>query len=128
MPKVKFSREDMARTVPWTNGWYLAQLKTTSEEPASTDQSTNLLLKWQILEGEKEGLHITSRFNEKALSFTEQLVKIMGADVVEESDSDDEIHPFTFIKSNQGFKCQIHVNNKTYQGRLIPEVDAYRAA
>lgn len=128
MPKVKFSKEDMARTVPWTNGWYLAVLKIVNEEPAATDQSTNLILKWQILEGEKEGLHITSRFNEKAMSFTEQLVKIMGGDVVEESDSDDEIHPFTFIKQNIGFKCQIHVNNKTYQQRLIPEIDSYRAA
>ena len=128
MPKVKFSKEDIARTIPWNNGWYSAKLKNVSEEPASTDQSINLKLQWQILEGEKEGLHLTSRFNEKAVSFTEQLVKLMGADVVEESDDDTEIHPFTFIKSNIGFTCQIHVNNKTWQTRLIPEIDAYRAS
>lgn len=66
-------RGDLAETT-----WHPAEIIKYEEKEASTDQSTNCLFTFKILDGPSKGVIATKLFNEKALGFGKSLWKTLN--------------------------------------------------
>ena len=61
-----------------TPGWHPAEISGYEEKPAGTDQSTNCIFNFKIIDGGEKGKTANKLFNEKALGFGKNLWPLIG--------------------------------------------------
>jgi len=71
------SPDDLKRGDLAEPGWYPAEIVDYDEKEADTDQSTNCIFKFKILDGPYRGVSPQKLFNEKALGFGKSLWKAL---------------------------------------------------
>lgn len=59
-------------------GWHPAEIVDYTEKPAESDQSTNCIFHFKIIDGPNKGLTANRLFNEKALGFGKNLWKSLA--------------------------------------------------
>lgn len=59
-------------------GWHPAEIVEYTEKPAESDQSTNCIFHFKIIDGPNKGLTANRLFNEKALGFGKNLWKSLA--------------------------------------------------
>lgn len=72
------SPDDLKRGDLVEPGWYPLTIVDYEEKPADTDQSTNCIFKFKIMDGVSKGVQPTKLFNEKALGFGKSLWETLG--------------------------------------------------
>jgi hypothetical protein len=72
------SPDDLKRGDLVEVGWHPAEIYGYEEKEAETDQSTNCIFKFKIIDGPGKGVQPTKLFNEKALGFGKNLWKTLG--------------------------------------------------
>jgi hypothetical protein len=72
------SPDDLKRGDLVPVGWWPAEIIDYKEKEAETDQSTNCLFYFKILDGEGKGVVAQKLFNEKALGFGKNLWKTLA--------------------------------------------------
>ncbi len=58
--------------------WHPVEITDYKEEPAKTDQSTNCIFVFKVLDGPNKGAVLNTRFNEKALGFGKNMYKALN--------------------------------------------------
>jgi len=71
------SPDDLKRGDLCELGWYQVEITDYEEREADTDQSTNCIFKFRILDGPYKGVSPQKLFNEKALGFGKNLWKAL---------------------------------------------------
>ncbi len=106
-------------------GWHVAQFIKYDEKPAATDQSTNILMTWRILEGPNKGLEFNVLFNEKALGFGKALWTLWNFPKDAEGNLrvTDEM-----IKSKLNATAKIYVKHNENKGKVYNGIEDYMAA
>lgn len=72
------SPEDLKKGDLADPGWHPMEITGYNEKAAETDQSTNCIFSFKILDGPSKGVTANKLFNEKALGFGKSLWKTLG--------------------------------------------------
>lgn len=104
--------------------WHPAEFTAYEEKEASTDQSTNIILTFKIIDGPSKGVTANKLFNEKALGFGKALWTMWGFPKDANGNlrvSDD------MIKSKIGSKLMIYIKRgKSNKGNEFNDVADFR--
>jgi len=69
--------DDMKKGDLVDSAWYPSEISDYEEKPAGTDQSTNCIFHFKIIDGPNKGRGGNKLFNEKALGFGKNLWKLI---------------------------------------------------
>jgi hypothetical protein len=101
-------------------GWHPAEIIEYKEEPADTDQSTNCIFIFKILDGPGKGVQPRKLFSEKALGFGKNLWKTLQLPY--DAQKGYELSTELF-QQTVGFKCKIYVKRgKSNKGNEFNDV------
>ena len=113
------TREDMLRGKVLEPGWYKAVISKVSQEPASTDGSTNTIIDFTVTEGQFKDTPLKRYFSEKAPGFIVPFLVACGAPVGEAGGTFD-------IEKCKGKVIMIYVANDMYNNRPTNKVEDFR--
>lgn len=119
--KISVSREEMLSGKPVPPGWYLCTIKDVFQKPATTDGSTNTVVKYRVKEGQYIDTPLQSIFSEKAPGTIVGFIEVLSG---QEFKPDFEYD----IESAIGKDIRCKVINEEYKGRLLNRVDGFKAA
>lgn len=113
------SREDILRNKTIDPGWYKVVIKKVSQEPASTDGSTNTWIDMVITDGPFKDVPLRRNFNEKGAGFAVPFIKALGGTINENGGSFD-------MERAQGKTLQVYVKNGMYNNRPQNQVEDFK--
>lgn len=105
-------------------GWFPVEIVDYTEKLADTDQSTNCIFHFKILDGPSKGISPQKLFNEKALGFGKALWKTLGFpfDPVKGYELSTEL-----FRQTIGHKLQIYIKRgKSNKGNDFNDVQDFR--
>jgi len=116
------SPEDLKRGSLANVGWHPAEFTKYEEKPAGTDQSTNVILTFTIIDGPNKGTTANAFFNEKAMGFGKTLWQLWGFPKDEQGNlrvSDD------MIKAKLNSKLKIYITHTEKAGKKYNNIEDY---
>jgi hypothetical protein len=121
MPGLTFtiSKEDILRSKVVTPGWYKMTIRNVTQEPASTDGSTNTIIDFLISEGEFAGVPIKRYFSEKAAGMAVNFFTACGATVGSEGATIE-------VEKCKGRTIMVYVINDMYNGRPTNKAEDFK--
>jgi hypothetical protein len=104
-------------------GWHPAEIVDYTEKEADTDQSTNCIFHFKIIDGPGKGITANKLFNEKALGFGKSLWKIFfGAPDPTKGYTPEQLNTEQF-KAQIGKKMKIYIKRgKSNKGNEFNDV------
>jgi hypothetical protein len=105
-------------------GWHPCEFVRYEEKPAGTDNSTNVIMTWRILEGPDKGLEFNQLFNEKAMGFGKTLWALWG--FPKDSEGNQRVSD-EMIKSKLNAKVKIYVVHTENKGKKYNNAEDYIA-
>jgi hypothetical protein len=124
MPIVTFSKRDLLQGKTVSPAWYRCKVETVGEEPSKDQGSTNYPVDISILfDGDNGNVEfkdvpVKFNFNSKAIGMAVPFLTALGVPIEAEKRID--------LKAAEGMTLDIYIGNKTYEGRIINDVKAYR--
>ena len=105
-------------------GWHPAEISDYSEKEADTDQSTNCIFHFKILDGPGKGVSPQKLFNEKAMGFGKNLWKTLNLpyDAAKGYELSSEL-----FRQTIGFKMMIYIKRgKSNKGNEFNDIQDFR--
>lgn len=124
MPIVTFSKRDLLQGKTVNPAWYRCKVETVGEEPSKDQGSTNYPVDISIMfDGdtgsvEFKDVPVKFNFNSKAIGMAVPFLTALGVPIEAEKRID--------LKAAEDMTLDIYIGNKTYEGRIINDVKAYR--
>lgn len=115
MPKISFSKRDIAAGTILEPGLYKAKISTVSTQPTKDKTSMNYVIEFLI--GDQE-VPLRKFFSEKYVSPMIPLLKAAGADVDEDGFELD-------LDALVGVELKVSVINGTYNNKPTNDIDSY---
>jgi hypothetical protein len=115
--------EDLAKGSLAKVGWHPAEFTKYDEKAAKTDNSTNIILTFTILDGPSKGVSANQFFNEKAIGFGKTLWTLWGFPKDSEGNlrvSDD------MIKAKLNSKLKIYITHTEKDGKKYNNIEDYQ--
>ncbi len=120
MPMIfSISREDVLRGKTVEPGWYPCMVKEVSQEPASTDGSTNTIVDFTVTDGPFKDVPLRRYFSEKAPGFAVNFLKALGATIGDNGGNFD-------LEKAKGRKMMVYVKNEMYEGSTRNRVEDFK--
>lgn len=113
------SREDLLRGKTIEPGWHKMLIKNVTQEPASTDQSTNTIIDFTVVDGQFKDVPLRRYFSEKAPGFIVPFLIACGAPVGEQGGTFD-------LERCKGKMILGYVINEMYNNRPTNKVEDFR--
>lgn len=119
MPKWEFTPEDILSGKLVDPDWYIIKIKSVSEAPSAKGDSTNNLMKANIvssMNGDTKfaGVPLTWNFNTKAPGFVMGFLEAMGAEIASGKRYE--------LEDTVGMQVGAFVKQKEYEGRVRNDV------
>lgn len=124
MPIVTFSKRDLLQGKTVSPSWYRCRVDSVGEQPSKDQGSTNYPVDFTVLfDGETGSTEFTdvpfsNNFNSKAIGMAVPFLSALGVPVEAEKRID--------LKAAEGMTLDVYVGNKTFEGRILNDVKAYR--
>lgn len=124
MPIVTFSKRDLLQGKTVNPAWYRCKVDTVGEAPSKDGGSTNYPVDFTIMfEGDTGSTEFAdvpfqNNFNSKAIGMAVPFLTALGVPIEAEKRID--------LKAAEGMSLDVYVGNKTYEGRILNDVKAYR--
>ncbi len=121
MPVIGFDEQDFLRGKIVAPGWYLMEIKEVGEKPAANGESTNYPTEGTILQNDDDsskdyaGVPVIWNFNSKYKSAIIAFMAAMGQELTPGMRVE--------LKAAEGRKVAVYVENKTYEGRILNNVN-----
>jgi|SRR5215510_10717381 len=95
--RARLTPDDLAAGQLVNPGWHPSEIVSYSEEAASTDGSTNGIIRFKIIDGKFKGARFRVLYNEKAMGFAAPLLLALGAKVNKDTGIDAELSEKTLV-------------------------------
>ncbi len=121
MPVIGFDQEDFLRGKIVAPAWYVMDIKEIGEKPAANGESTNYPCEGRIVCNDDDGstdfagVPVTWNFNSKYKSAVIAFLSAMGQELAPGQRVE--------LKAAEGRKVAVYVDNKTYEGRILNNVN-----
>lgn len=125
MPIVQFSKRDLLQGKTVEPAWYRCRVETVGENPSKDGGSTNYPVDVTVLFNGDNGdvkfadVPVTFNFNSKVIGMAVPFLNALGVNVEAEKRID--------LKAAEGMTLDVYIGNKTFEGRILNDVKAYRA-
>jgi hypothetical protein len=120
MPRVQFDETDFLRGKIVAPNWYVVRVDNCEEKLSKDGGSTNYVMEGTIMQGadgshDYDGVPIVWNFNSKAKGFIIGYLQALGVDPKPGQGIN--------LEASIGKTLQIYVENKTYEGRILNNVN-----